>query len=311
MSSPDRKRLFRRGRSPRRRGSNASSGSTRVRAGLLLVLSGGCLPSFEGLTGGAPLLDATSETTASSDGGTEEGAAADAEGGLQIAPDLLPPNAPNQGIYLCWLFDAASTMAADSSGNGRDGFLINMPSPSDPAPAARVPNLHGLFLNGGGQAVSYVGDAKVDAFTVSLWVKPALSDSALVFARESSGGLQSMMALRLSSSHFELFANDGSVGAGCADSGSCVIGTTAVAGDNWYHLAASVESNGSMHLFVNGLEEGGGRPIQTVRIAGDRYDLGAETGRAEPGFRGIVDEVLIYDWVLPPTAIAKLGARKP
>jgi Concanavalin A-like lectin/glucanases superfamily len=297
-----------------------------------LVGTSACFPSFEGLSG--PSIQGDSSAGAEEDGGliaadavskTDNGAAdasgdgdappttdaPDAADGPQDTPFPLPPDAPSLGLYFYWPFESASTKAAeDVSGNHRNGTLTSVSNSTDQAPTTRPGNVRSVKFEMAQSSISCLADVPVESYTIAMWVKPTARSSVLVVSREDSTSSDLLMQLRVTGNGvFEHYVNDGSSGAGCQNEvGSCITGTTVIKGGTWYHVAVSAKSRGEMHLYVNGFEEGTSRTLMQFQNPGARYDFGYEAGRSTGGFQGVVDEIIVYDWVLPATAVNKVAA---
>jgi hypothetical protein len=256
----------------------------------LLVLAG-CNEKAKWLGADYPAL----AVDAAVDGAVD--AALPPEDGGQIDPVLLPPGAPNDGIFLYWLFDSDElSVAEDASGNGRHGTLENAPSLSEPAPGARANNLRGRFFNGTGELARYQGDALPPAFTMALWVKPAESTLAAMLAR--AGG----------DSALELVAGQPAEGP-CEPATACVSSTSTLVKDAWHHLALTVDGAGLVRLFVNGQEEAS-MQAEAVAAASAALELAVSAESARPGLRGVLDEVIVYDRALAAEHIRRLAALR-
>jgi hypothetical protein len=295
-----------------------------------LVGMSACFPSFDSLTvpvhgdaslgsGGAAGLDATDAVSEGHDSASDAGGdldgltAADASDGdgAQDNGFLLPPDAPTVGIYFYWPFESGSNkIAEDVSGNRRNGTLSNVATSTDQAPTARPGNVRSVTLETAQASISCLADTPAEAYTIAMWIKPAARSSMLVVSREDTASSTLLMQLRVTGTGvFEHYVNDGPSGTGCqSDVGSCIAGTTVIKGDTWYHVAVSAKSRGEMHLYVNGFEEGTSRTLKQFQNAGDRYDVGYDSARSTAGFQGVVDEVIVYDWVLSAGDINKLAA---
>jgi Concanavalin A-like lectin/glucanases superfamily len=288
-----------------------------------------CFPSFEGLTG-TPLgdssvvqdehedlpadaahdnADATIEARDDLDRSSAD--SSDANDEAADTPFPLPPDAPNLGLYFYWPFESGSTKVADDvSGNHRNGLLTNVSTSTDQAPTTRSGNLRSVKLEAAQSSISCLADVPVESYTIAMWIKPAARSSMLIVSREDTTSKTLLMQLRVTGNGvFEHYVNDGSSGAGCqSEAGSCITGTTVIKGSTWYHVAVSAKSRGEMHLYVNGFEEGTSRTLMQFQSAGDRYDFGYEAGRTTAGYQGVLDEVIVYDWVLPASDVNKVAA---
>jgi hypothetical protein len=231
-----------------------------------------------------------------------------AENGVapQIDPKLLPAGAPDHGIYLYWLFDSDSiTASVDASGHQRDGQYLNLPTLSEAAPTTRAGDQRGLFFNGTGQAVVYSPDVALSALTFGLWLKPACLGACRVFSLAGGAGQASLTLDIGAAGRFELGAGASTqldAGEACA---ACAVGVTPVIGEHWYHVAGSVDATGQARLFVDGKLDASG--TGAVPRSATRLMLGSDSSAA-PGFRGVLDEAIVYDWALPAADVAHLAA---
>ena len=138
----------------------------------------------------------------------------------------------------------------------------------------------------------------IDAYTISAWVKPTRLGAASFVARTSASGTTTHWShqVRMTAGDlFEHYLYDGSA--------RSVIGTTVVKPDTWYHVAITAINNGDMRLYVNGQEEGIAVTIGALWSGGDRYAIGSDSGNAMGWFEGLIDDVHIYDQVLPQEEI--------
>ena len=226
----------------------------------------------------------------------------------QIDPQLLPPGAPDRGIYLYWLFDTDSlSTSVDASGHQRAGQFLNLPSLSDAAPTARTGNQRGLFLNGTGQAVAYTLNVPLSALSFGLWVKPACNAACRVLSLNAAPSAPVLSLSLNAASQFQLdSAAPTAPDAGALSNvNASAIGTTLVVNERWYYVAGTVNAAGEAQLFVNGKAEAsatGSTPGSATQLM-----LGADSN-APAGFRGVLDEVIVYDWAVPAAALAQLAA---
>jgi hypothetical protein len=176
---------------------------------------------------------------------------------------------------------------------------------SDPAPTARAADERGLFFNGTGQAVAYSAGAALSALTFGLWVKPACAAGCRVFSL-AAGAADPSVTLDISAAgQFELGAGATSELAGASPCSACAVGVTPVTSEHWYYVAGSVGGAGLADLFVNGAEEASAMGVALPTTA-PRFLLGSEASPA--GFRGGLDEAIVYDWLLPVADVAHLAA---
>ncbi|MEF2144240.1 MAG: LamG-like jellyroll fold domain-containing protein [Desulfovibrionaceae bacterium] len=93
--------------------------------------------------------------------------------------------------------------------------------------------------------------------------------------------------------------------------------TTSMQRDQWYHLAATWNTNAGadeLELYVNGVREGSVNSAQQPRTRNSSLTIGAQFGDGNYAFDGIVDEVYIYDRQLSAAEVQALyqaGLRQP
>ncbi len=229
----------------------------------------------------------------------------------QIDPRLLPPSAPDHGIYLYWLFDSDSiTVSVDASGHQRAGKFVNLPTLSDAAPTARTGDERGLFFNGTGQAVIYDMNGPLSTLSFGLWVKPACLGACRVFSLSNADVSPGLTLDINAQAKFELNAGAPQIAGGGAPAvATRAVGVTPIVNEHWYHVAGSVDASGQLRLFVNGTQDGSGAgatPSTAIRLM-----LGSDATHANgapAGFRGVLDETIVYDWALPGADVASLAA---
>jgi len=143
-----------------------------------------------------------------------------------------------------------------------------------------------------------VMQGNVDAYTISAWVNPARLGAASIIARTSASGPTTHWShqLRITADNlFQHYLWDGSA--------RTVLGTTVVEVDTWYHVAITAVNSGDVRLYVNGQEEGAADTVGSMWAGGDRYAIGSNSGNAMGWFEGLIDDVRIYDQVLPQEEI--------
>ena len=162
-----------------------------------------------------------------------------------------------------------------------------------------------LEFDGVDDFVSLPYATNLTAYTIALWVKPAEPEQASsIVVRTNNAGPTTNWShqLRINTQgtfHHYLWDN----------SERHVQGVTRIEADVWYHVALTSENNGQMRLYVNGLEEGMPVSLGAMWTAGDRFLVGSNSGHAMGWFQGTVDDLRIYDGLLPAVEIARLAAR--
>jgi hypothetical protein len=156
-----------------------------------------------------------------------------------------------------------------------------------------------ISLNGTDAHVRVPDSSSPTSYTIAGWVKPS-AYGRTIFARTSGTGFHSSWSHVLaveSNGRFSHYLFDGS--------GRTVIGnSTAVLGE-WHFVAATAQQNGTMRLYVNGVEEGSAQAIGTPWQGGDTYGIGHSTPRGG-FFHGAIDEVTLFPRALSAEEIMDL-----
>lgn len=245
--------------------------------------------------------DGGPDGAARSDGGPLDGGA--------FGPGLLPPGAPTEHLYLYWtLDDDALDVARDVSGEGRHGVLTNAPSLSEPSPSVRASNLRGRFFNGTGERASYALEAPLTRFSLALWMKPATTDAAFVFAYSDGFGTALVELGVGPGGRVEVRADGAPPMGACAEESACVRAEAPVLRDQWVHVAFVAEAGGALRLFLDGIEQGA-TTLPAFVTAGARFEFASSEALIRPGLRGVLDDILVYDVALAPQDVAALAAR--
>jgi hypothetical protein len=231
----------------------------------------------------------------------------------------LRTNAYNGGIVGCWKLDETSgTTAADSSGKGNNGTLVNMTPP-------------GCWVTGQiGNALSFDGtDDYVDLgtdsslnfgssepFTVSAWVKTTESYGMIVSFRSSTDGGP---VIDLAVGYDGGVDSSGRVMILVRQNGGSSYArvTGGIVNDGlWHHVAAVRGSGSTIELFLDGVSQGtnsgaesGGAITTNLRAIGsERRWVNDSYGTADQRYlAGTIDDVRVYDRALGAAEIATLA----
>jgi hypothetical protein len=235
----------------------------------------------------------------------------DAAGNLAVSADRTfttaaqpPPPPPSSiGPVGYWKLDEPSgSLAADSSGNGGAGTLLNGPVHV----AGRLGEA--LFFNGVNEGVSIPHAAVLDAYpiTVSLWM--STTSGAL-------GGLVNKY-LPASFSGYQVFTSGGNL---CAwyfrdasnyvwDGSGCTLATPGFNDGQWHHVAFIIDASGG-RLFVDGAlrmtQPWTGTPGATTTTQG--LSLAQYPGTASAFLPGRIDDVRIYNRALSAADVSSLA----
>jgi hypothetical protein len=201
------------------------------------------------------------------------------------------------------LDDGSGTTAADASGNGNSGTLVNGPAWT----AGRLGQA--LAFDGVDDSVQIAHAATLNNYplTVAFWLKT-----------DDATGLHGIVNKYLPSSlnGYQVFVNNGNL---CAwyfrdasnyvwDGTACTLSTPGVADNQWHHVAFVVDAAGG-RLYVDGVQKtarvwtgtaGGPSTVQNL-------SLGQYPGTAQPYFSGVLDDVRIYPRALSAAEAAGLA----
>ncbi|HYV20137.1 MAG TPA: LamG domain-containing protein [Verrucomicrobiae bacterium] len=232
----------------------------------------------------------------------------DAAGNLAVSPDrtfttAAQPVPLSSVIVGYWTLDETSgSLAADSSGNGGTGTLLN-------GPLHVVGRLgRALSFDGGEAGVRIPHAAVLDAYpmTVSLWMSTTagtLGSFVNKYVPASFGG-------------YQVFTNGGSL---CAwyfrdasnyiwDGSGCTLATPGINDGLWHHVAFTVDASGG-RLFVDGTlrmtQSWTGTPGATTTT--QDLSLARYPGTAVPGLRARIDDVRIYNRALSAQELSSLA----
>ena len=220
------------------------------------------------------------------------------------------------GPVLWWTFDEGTgSTAFDSSGNGRDGTLLNGATWSG---AGRIGGA--ISIGGGNQ---FVGGASADfmngltEFTMAIWVRPTTindfgfitttitglnDDETKTFIRldvtGSEGGATNTTKFNVNTTSGDA-ANEGSTN-------SVVVG-------EWHHYVLTWTSGQTFQLYVDGVPDvmTGFSNALTGTLTGNTSVQVGRGGKFPGSFTGLADELRIYDRALTPAEVLALFANVP
>ena len=212
---------------------------------------------------------------------------------LILSSDCIA-NIADDGLVAYWPFDEGNgDTAADVTGNGHDGELIDKPE------WVQGKFGTGLEFDGNGNKVVVKDNDALDItknITIMLWFNPndvltrrrLLVKNDSIFVIFDFGNTNSIDFLVKPDNAFaESKTTDWQVG-------------------EWYHFAGTFDGK-TLRVYVNGKLEGEG--ANNVDIAPSNLDwwIGADDfGRPTDAFPGIIDEVRIYDQVLGEAEIQQI-----
>jgi hypothetical protein len=227
-------------------------------------------------------------------------------------PPPPPPPTPAPGLVLSLGFDeAGGATAIDSSPSGRNGTITG---------AVRVPGKVGsaLSFNGISDWVTVIDGAAgtplnlTTAMTLEAWVKPTTIDGWETVIMKERG---------VNALSYALYAHDGAPLAGGfnAPAGYVRIGTmdravrgvSRISTTDWTHLATTYDGI-TQRMYVNGVQVSSRAQTGSI-VAGDQpLRIGGNASFAGEFFKGLIDEVKVYNRALTAAEIAAdMGSVAP
>lgn len=230
-----------------------------------------------------------------------------------------------RGLVGAWPFyEGGGSKLHDVSGNNNHGTLTNM-SPATDWVAGR----HGYALDfdGTDDYVSLADDGDLDLseiYTISAWINTdelggttGGSDRAIYSNyREDNASPYNGVAFSLGGygtsdgGQIRLFHNDngGSPPYPVVHSDATTIST-----DQWYHVAATLDSGDTARIYIDGVEANSGTISETADFTGATPNIGrahssASTSNPYGAFNGQIDDVRIYNRALTAKEIALIAA---
>ena len=205
-----------------------------------------------------------------------------------------------------WSFDEGTgSTAADSSGDGINGTLVNSP--------AWIPGRLGnaLSFNGTSNYVNLNNGSTTGPLksalpvTITGWVM--LSDTTAnqtVFASDEWDSTKNAGYV-LQAGGSGISCSYGSGGAAGFGSSRTKTGTTPLTAGVWNHVAAVISGSTTMSLYLNGVDDGGtysgtGGPMACTAAP-------SKIGYSDAYLHGFLDEVGVYDEALTPAQIAAMA----
>jgi hypothetical protein len=227
----------------------------------------------------------------------------------------------NTGFVGWWKLDETSgTAAADSSGSGNNGTLVNMTSPSCWV-TGQIGNalvFDGLddYVNLGTNSSLNFGSSK--PFTIAAWVKTTEDYGLIVSFRSSTDGGP---VIDLSVGYEGATADPGKAMILVRQDGGSggyahVKSGTSVKDGQWHHVAAVRGSGSTIELFLDGVSQGtssgsesGGAITTNLRAIGsERRWVSDSYGTSDQRYLvGTIDDVRIYNRALTAAEIAQLA----
>jgi len=213
---------------------------------------------------------------------------------------------PGGSAYIhCHFNESSGAVAADSSGNGRDGSLIAMEDAD--WIAGKLNNC--LIFDGVNEYVSFSDIAsfeRTDPFSCDFWINTSDSAKQVIMGRQKTAGGQNGWVVYIENGmiYFSLVKSAG------ANAVEVYTWNTLLADGAWHHVVVTYDGSSlssGIHIYVDGSEETlwiiTDALIGTITI-GVNFQVGARNG-ANDNFNGKIDEVVLYDFELSAAQAAE------
>jgi hypothetical protein len=229
---------------------------------------------------------------------------------LASTPNVITPNSqlPIEQYLNTWyrLDESTGTTAADSSGNGRNGTMLN-----DVIPGYTGKVLKGLkFVGVTGGAVRFpsdFADFSTNGLTIALWAYPTLEGAQANWDRFTDFGngaaADNILFTRNgtgASVQFGVYKANVPSGAVNTPDGSLLINV-------WQHFVATMDSGGNVVIYRNGVAAANGTVSVPNVVTRTSNFLGLSNWATDDHFTGKMDDVRVYNRVLSPAAVAALA----
>jgi hypothetical protein len=219
------------------------------------------------------------------------GSRSDASVTIEVLNVVEPPPPPVTGLVAAYGFnEGAGTQAGDGSGSGNNGTILRA--------AWSTAGHTGAALSFGNNAWVTIADAaSLDlntGMTLEAWVRPTSNGSTrTVIYKERSSGLS-----------YALFSSDADADPRTTVRTNVSVsanGSTLLRTNVWTHLAATYDGS-TLRLFVDGVEVDSTPSGLPMAVSAGPLRIGGNSIRGEY-FRGLIDEVRIYNRALSATEI--------
>lgn len=207
--------------------------------------------------------------------------------------------------YLYWrLSETSGTIAADVSGNGRNGTYSGSPTLS--ASGLIVNDVDtAVTFDGVDDKVVYADTADLTEFTVEAWIKKSSVPGSFQFVAARDDAAGRIFSLAINTSGFADAIVFNSVG-----STRQLTGAVNLCDNVPHHLAVTFSTvSTNMFLYVDGVQVATGVRSGTLSTSNVAFAVGNDNISPFNYFTGTIDEVAYYTTALTDTRIAYHAAR--
>ncbi len=215
---------------------------------------------------------------------------------------------PTQGLVLSWHLDETTGLnAGDNSGNGNNGTLMNYLGDDTQWVTGKVGG--SLALNYGSMNNNYIQVSNLvtlNSTTWSAWVK--LTTTSLNYDAAISAGFSGATAGHSLGFHTGATALQPRIVWNHNVAATIIQSPTPVVGDAWNHLALTYDANAKvLKLFLNGEEKASTNNAATTAFSS--VNIGRRQASASNPFRGVIDEVRIFNRALSLSEVQHLAGQ--
>jgi len=218
-----------------------------------------------------------------------------------IGADGLSRGGTGNALVAHWPLDEGTgTSAADATGHGHTGTLIDAPTWS----LGRI-GPSALTFDGRSQCVRVPGPFRQSTYTWALWIKgttaPDTATNQQVVVNGSGAGDNWGFNWSNTFSTFQQAAYQKD------DTGALVAAqiaaTTPLSGNQWYHVVGTYDG-ADLKVYLNGLLSGRTNNVSLHDAEGD-FGIGNHLGRSN-GFAGQIADVRVYNYALSAAEVQTL-----
>ena len=223
------------------------------------------------------------------------------------------------GLVAYWpLNEGSGQIVADASGNGNDGVLGDASSVETSDPVWVVDSVHGnvLQLAGAGNPQWVNLDAHIASFSglnqgsILAWIKTPPTSANVVLAASDSGDGSSEMRFFHDPSYGGIPGIRYDVREGGDTYFQISSYPTDPGDDTWHHVAVTVDAEGAVGLYVDGVLASTGQEIGFFSAVADvdSMSLGrnVDSGGPQWFFEGLMSEVSVFNEPLAGSAVAAI-----
>jgi len=211
----------------------------------------------------------------------------------------------SDGLVAHWKFDEGKRkIATDASGNAHDAKIVN---------AVHLGEGSEKVLHFSARGWVDVGNPKDDSLTfgkerdisVSAWIRVSVSPrDEYVIMGKGDKGTNPKLLLKIMKDNTVLFRLGGG---GSVDAR----GKSAVVDGRWHHVAGVADRDAATRLYIDGQLDGQGGPTNKIQFDSDSSLFIGKSHQKGAGarryFKGLIDDVRIYDRALADNEIALLA----